>query len=207
MSEADNIDASTVKDTKQCILNATVELIREEGFTCTTLRKIASRADINLALVNYHYGSKENLIGDAVRVLLSTFDDALMTLEDLSLPPKQRLKTFFIRYIGNLQQYPGLAKQMLDQAGYILGSQDEYEQYCKMLKMQKILATLQEITNEQHEKKLTSMLMQLYGAVIFPVIMTSCLPEGQETCVPMLTLPSIEVQIEGLFEHYFHKYN
>ncbi|MCL6604789.1 MAG: TetR/AcrR family transcriptional regulator [Paenibacillus sp.] len=207
MSTGEPIAATSNKDTKQHILNVTVELIREEGFSCTSLRKIAARADINLALVNYHYGSKEKLLSDAVRVLISTFDDAFCALDDNSLSPKERLKTFFIRYVGKLKEHPGLARQMLDETPHILASQDEYTRYCKMMKMQKILDALQEITKEQNERKLMTMVQQLYGAIVFPVIMTSSITEGQRNCVSMLTLPSIEVQIDGLFEHYFHKYN
>lgn len=85
---------SSDKDTKQLILDATVALIREDGFQCITLRSIAARAETNLALVNYHYGSKEKLFGDAVKQLVATFDDAFKALEDTSLPPKERMKLF-----------------------------------------------------------------------------------------------------------------
>ncbi|MFD1907053.1 TetR/AcrR family transcriptional regulator [Paenibacillus rhizoplanae] len=118
-------DASD-KDTKQLILDATVALIHEDGFQCITLRSIAARAETNLALVNYHYGSKEKLFGDAVKQLMATFDDAFKVLEDTSLPPKERLKLFFTRYIANLSRYPGMARQMLDQRHHIMGSHDEY---------------------------------------------------------------------------------
>lgn len=56
-------------DTKHDILKATVELIRDEGIECATLRRIATKADTNLALVNYHFGSKEKLITQAIRSL------------------------------------------------------------------------------------------------------------------------------------------
>ncbi|KWX87909.1 hypothetical protein AMQ83_10155, partial [Paenibacillus riograndensis] len=60
------------KDTKQAILKATVDLIREEGFSCTTMRIIAAKAETNVAVVNDHYGSKGELRADAVKMLLST---------------------------------------------------------------------------------------------------------------------------------------
>ena len=207
MSTEGTIAASSHKDTKQHILDTTVQLIKEEGFSCTTLRKIATRADINLALVNYHYGSKECLLAEAIRELIATFDEAFNALDDNSSLPKERLKTFFIRYIDKVKEHPGLARQMLDQAPNIMGSQDEYIRYCKMMKMQKILDALQEITKEEDSNKLMTMLLQLYGAVVFPVLMTSSMPEAMKNCVPMPNLPSLEEQINGLFEHYFYKYN
>lgn len=207
MVKSDNKADPSDKDTKQIILDATVDLIREEGFSCITLRSIAARAETNLALVNYYYGSKEKLFGDAVKKLVSTFDDAFKTLEDDSLPPKERMKLFFMRYIMNLSRYPGMARQMLDQRHHIMGSQDEYAKYSKLMKLERIKEVLSEITGEQDRDKLMMMMMQVYGAIVFPVIMVSSLPKDREDLKEFFRLSPLEEQIDGLFELYFHKYN
>jgi AcrR family transcriptional regulator len=49
-------------DTTDKILQAAASLFAEQGFNDTTLRQITARADVNLAAVNYHFGSKERLI-------------------------------------------------------------------------------------------------------------------------------------------------
>ena len=49
-------------DTKMRILNAAEQLFVEFGFEAMSLRHITSRAVVNLAAVNYHFGSKEALI-------------------------------------------------------------------------------------------------------------------------------------------------
>ncbi|MCP4407965.1 MAG: TetR/AcrR family transcriptional regulator [Gammaproteobacteria bacterium] len=49
-------------DTKDLILNAAEALFAEHGFGSTSLRKITTKAGVNLASVNYHFGSKEALI-------------------------------------------------------------------------------------------------------------------------------------------------
>ncbi len=199
----DNIVEITDKDTKQTILEATLDLIRSDGFQCATMRNIAAKAETNLALVNYHFGSKEKLLADAVRILLSTFDNAFSALEDDTMLPRERLKQFFLRYIEELKRYPGLAKQMLDQRHHIMGSLDEYTRYCKMMRLEKILQAIQEITGEHNKNALMTMYLQLYGAVVFPVIMVSSLPENQTDMLPYFNLPSIGEQIDGLFERYF----
>ncbi len=48
-------------DTKQQILDAAEQLFGEEGFTSTSLRAITGAAGVNLAAVNYHFGSKSEL--------------------------------------------------------------------------------------------------------------------------------------------------
>ena len=44
------------------ILKVAEQLISEKGFEATTVREISSRADINLAMINYYFGSKEKLL-------------------------------------------------------------------------------------------------------------------------------------------------
>jgi AcrR family transcriptional regulator len=53
------------KFTKEKILDAAEELFSENGFAATSIRAITSRAEVNLAALNYHFGSKDSLI-DAV---------------------------------------------------------------------------------------------------------------------------------------------
>lgn len=48
-------------DTKDTILNAAEDLFAEQGFAATSLRQLTARAGVNLAAVNYHFGSKEDL--------------------------------------------------------------------------------------------------------------------------------------------------
>ena len=49
-------------DTVERILDAAETLFAEKGFAETSLRLITSKAKVNLAAVNYHFGSKKSLI-------------------------------------------------------------------------------------------------------------------------------------------------
>ena len=53
--------------TKDRILGAAEELFAQHGFAGTSLREVTSRADVNIAAVNYHFGSKDNLINEVFR--------------------------------------------------------------------------------------------------------------------------------------------
>ncbi|HET6263263.1 MAG TPA: TetR/AcrR family transcriptional regulator [Usitatibacter sp.] len=52
---------ATSADTKTRILDAAESLFMEHGFEATSLRQLTSAAAVNLAAVNYHFGSKEEL--------------------------------------------------------------------------------------------------------------------------------------------------
>ncbi len=50
------------RGTKHRILNAAEALFAERGFEATSLRAITTSAEANLAAVNYHFGSKQELV-------------------------------------------------------------------------------------------------------------------------------------------------
>jgi AcrR family transcriptional regulator len=58
---------TTPFNTKDRILGAAEELFAVHGFAGTSLRQVTSRADVNIAAVNYHFGSKENLVNEVFR--------------------------------------------------------------------------------------------------------------------------------------------
>ncbi len=79
--------------TKDRILGAAEELFAQHGFAGTSLRQVTGRADVNIAAVNYHFGSKENLVNEVFR---RRMDD----MTDLRL---SQLKTALEKHPGELQ--------------------------------------------------------------------------------------------------------
>ncbi len=53
--------------TKERILSAAEELFARHGFQGASLRQVTASANVNLAAVNYHFGSKDNLINEVFR--------------------------------------------------------------------------------------------------------------------------------------------
>ena len=49
-------------DTKERILNVAERLFADRGFPATSLRDLTSEAGVNIASVNYHFGSKDALL-------------------------------------------------------------------------------------------------------------------------------------------------
>jgi AcrR family transcriptional regulator len=53
--------------TRERILGAAEALFARHGFAGASLRQVTSAANVNLAAVNYHFGSKDNLIEEVFR--------------------------------------------------------------------------------------------------------------------------------------------
>jgi AcrR family transcriptional regulator len=69
-------------DTKIRILDAAEDLFIEFGYEAMSLRHITSRAEVNLAAVNYHFGSKEALIHAMLSRRLDVLNIARLKLLD-----------------------------------------------------------------------------------------------------------------------------
>lgn len=79
--------------TKDRILGAAEELFAQHGFAGTSLRQVTSRADVNIAAVNYHFGSKENLVNEVFR----------RRMDEMSAQRMARLKQAQERHPGELE--------------------------------------------------------------------------------------------------------
>lgn len=66
-----------LKDKKAIIIEAAATLFSQKGFEGTSMRDISSAADVNLAMINYYFGSKEKLF-EAVMVTNSEYLNAFL---------------------------------------------------------------------------------------------------------------------------------
>lgn len=48
-------------DKKTQIIESAIELFAEKGYEGTSIRDLATKADVNVAMINYYFGSKEKL--------------------------------------------------------------------------------------------------------------------------------------------------
>ena len=75
-------DETPADSTRGRILKAATEIFAEKGFLKATVREICAKADVNLALVNYHFGSKENLYIAVVEQMFAAGPSQLVGLVD-----------------------------------------------------------------------------------------------------------------------------
>ncbi|RKD90652.1 TetR/AcrR family transcriptional regulator [Mangrovibacterium diazotrophicum] len=75
------------KDKKLIIVEKAEELFASQGFSGTSVREIAKAADVNVAMISYYFGSKEQLLMEILRYrsdYLQTKVDDLLNSATLS---------------------------------------------------------------------------------------------------------------------------
>jgi AcrR family transcriptional regulator len=61
---------------RERIVTAAREVFIEQGFDLATVRDITLRADVNVAAVNYYFGSKEELISEVLNLMMEPYTHA-----------------------------------------------------------------------------------------------------------------------------------
>ena len=186
---------------REKILQATWELIQAEGIEGITARKIASQAGTNLALVNYYFGSKEQLINQVVKQRLEAFREAFQVLDEKTLAPMARLRRFLLSYSDVLLKNPELAKRLFSQED-LFASHVEYLAFLKQQGFEKLVNTLLEIVGQEPREKVLLMIRQIFGAIFIPLVIRGVFHPVISASV--IDPPaSLEEQIDLFLEYYF----
>lgn len=77
-----NRAVSAATDTRLRILDAAEELFSEFGFRSVSLRRITVAAGVNLAAVNYHFGSKDALVDEVLTRVIQPINRRRLVLLD-----------------------------------------------------------------------------------------------------------------------------
>jgi TetR/AcrR family transcriptional regulator len=94
------------KNTEQKIFDAATDLFLEKGVDRTSVRDIASKAGINLALMNYYFRSKENLFDAIFTNLVKKNTKDLIKILDSDLELSEKIEQYVSAYIDMLLKNP-----------------------------------------------------------------------------------------------------
>jgi AcrR family transcriptional regulator len=92
-----------MKDKREQIIETALHLFAEQGFEGTSIRDIAERATVNVAMVNYYFGTKEKLFEKIVEYKsLATRGLLDEIFNNESLSPIQKIEAVIDSYIEKL---------------------------------------------------------------------------------------------------------
>ena len=105
--------SKSVEETRQALIEAGRKVFAEDGFDGARVDRIAERAGVNKALINYHFGGKTELF----RAIIEDFTMTLATSLREAIKPEQSAETqlrCYVRHIGQMvARNPGLPRLML----------------------------------------------------------------------------------------------
>ena len=182
------------------ILYATIRIIGKDGIQALTTRRIAQEAEVNIAAINYYFGSKDKLVEEA---LSGTLDEMAGLPSDLldaeSLEVSARLQAFFQGIMGSMVKYPGLAKAHLYAP---LVNNDFSTPFVKRFQefLEDIHSKLQEKEVSAKESDLRLAITQMISAVILPAIFPEIFEAFAE--VNFKDPEVLKKYVSGLLDHF-----
>ncbi|MCB0406894.1 MAG: TetR/AcrR family transcriptional regulator [Bdellovibrionales bacterium] len=90
---------------KENILKEANRLFAEKGYTGTSVRELTEAAEVNVAAINYHFGSKQGLFEAAVK----DFTQSKLSMVMMVLEPTKTLEEFKLRITMFMKQFLLLA--------------------------------------------------------------------------------------------------
>jgi len=100
------------KGPQERIKLAALQLFGDKGFKATTIRDICTKADISLALVNYHFRNKQNLYEELTLGIVHTAfeENPISNYVSPDMSPDERLRNIIRLLLHRLLGKNGLGK-------------------------------------------------------------------------------------------------
>ncbi len=157
-------------DPRAKILETAADIIGRERNLNLTIREIACRAGVNIASVNYYFGSKEKLLDEVEMLLMDNIRKIYNTLNNSALPVKDRLINWADNLIKHLIDYPGII--------YIIGTRvlerenTSLNIYLSLLETD-IMPLVKELADEENHEKAGYKVLNLISGIVYPVLIYS----------------------------------
>ncbi len=96
--------------TREYILIATIAAIEKFGLAHVTTRRIADEAGVNNAALHYYFGTKENLVEQALALSLQRIREDTTAILSVQEDYPERLKTLFEYFCDGVLRFPNLMR-------------------------------------------------------------------------------------------------
>ena len=89
-------------DTRSVILQTASELFAKNGFDAVSIREISKAADVNIALISYHFGSKEGLFTAIIESRLPLMGEMLRGIQEQNIACWEKMCQAIDAYVMRL---------------------------------------------------------------------------------------------------------
>lgn len=161
--------------TKERIIKTTLEILGSEGIHGITIRRIAELSHVNVASLNYHFGSKDALIKESMMRFGSDMLKTFGILNDSTYPPEERINQFLYQYMKNVQLRPGIIRSIFSQVLLEETLMDEVKVIIKE-GFSLLLQTMKEISDSS-EVIIKSRMIHIMSSLIYPALFGNIMHE------------------------------
>ncbi len=150
------------------IILAAIDCINEEGLEAMTIRKVAERAGVNSAAINYYFRSKDNLVKKVIDITLKNAFDWSDFRESDESEPIDRLTVILNHLMEGVVNFPGITRAHFSgvfNGDYSGPSMDAFSLFLKNLE--------EDLTGrgvELDKKTLQLAIIQIISATLLPLI-------------------------------------
>ncbi|MCB0317827.1 MAG: TetR family transcriptional regulator [Bdellovibrionales bacterium] len=171
--------------TPERILNAAEKLFAENGISTVSIRSIVEEAGVNVALVNYHFGSKDELVSAVIKRRLSQINKKRFELldffrqknKDKKIPLKDLLYAFLSPSVelgqdkesGGQHFFRVVARAHAETAPHI--QKVMYEELDDVIHifLTELKKTLPNLKNDEYGIRLAFIVGAMFQAVLLPL--------------------------------------
>lgn len=90
--------------TRQRLLIAAAQAFAEHGFAGASVRDICDRAAANVAAIHYHFGGKDGLFAEVMRLPLQRLEESIPLFADPGLPLSEALRRMYLGMLASLRK-------------------------------------------------------------------------------------------------------
>ena len=162
------------KDTKERILQAAQALFVSQGFHHTTMRDIAGAAGVNLALINYHFGAKEDLYKELLRSRITPMFEVLDRISsEEGVAPAARVERLIEAYVSFVYANPDvprlLMREMTLRSEIAMWFAEEVVSHIA-IRIFKVVSEAQEAGYLRQDVDISVLIPSFIGSIVFGVV-------------------------------------
>jgi len=94
------------KPTVHKIMDVATPLFAQKGFAGVSVKEIAEAASVNIALISYHFGGKENLYAAILEVQFGLLDKIINLIRNEENSPIDKIRHFSQEFVKLNKPYP-----------------------------------------------------------------------------------------------------
>lgn len=187
---------------RESLLEGAIQCLGEKGYARTTARDLVAASGTNLASIGYHYGSKEQLLNEALHIAFERWFGPLITMaEESSGDPWSTLRDGADELLGSLEENRGLIRALFEALAQVERSPqlrerlaDSYEEFREALS--DVITEMLGLSaaDAPHARVLASLLIAVFdGLLVQWLLDEGSTPDAEEAVDAVTSLLRVQI--------------